>query len=160
MTYALLWMVLAAPAPVQEKIVPPQGPPPTWGTAVMKDGVLEITQGVAVPVMRKERRTRPVTVSGRVVNVVEEVVVTHHRLVQRIMKLPKVRYYDTAGKEIAAARAAKLLSRPTVVLMSADGKPLDPYYLRTVKEGTLIVVRPMVAAPVGPIGPGPAPQPK
>jgi hypothetical protein len=168
MKCALLWVVLAAPVPVQEKIVPPKGMPPSWATAVMKDGTLEITQGVLVPETRKEIRTRQVTVGGKTVPVQEEVNVLTYRMVLQTTRIMKARYYDTAGKEIDAGRAARLLSRPTVVLMSADGKPLDPYYLRTVKEGTLIVVRPMnggpfvpgVVVPATPTPPPPPPLPK
>jgi len=161
MKCALLWVLLAAPVPVQEKIAPPQGLPPTWATAVIKDGVLELTEGVLVPVYVKEQRTRQVPVGGRVVPVVEEVTVLHHRMEQRVVRVMKARYYDTAGKEIEVDRAARLLSRPTVVLLSADGKPLDPYYLRTVKEGTLTVVRPVQGVPAVPGGPAlvPAPAP-
>ena len=159
MKATLLWVVLAAPVPVQEKIAPPQGLPPTWGTAVIKGAELEITDSVAVPVYMKQKRTRQVNVSGRLVPTVEEFVVTRTRMVQRTRRLPKARYFDTAGKEIEASRAARLLSRPTVVLVSADGKPLDPYYLRTIKEGTLVVVGPAFSQPVVPGGPGPVPVP-
>lgn len=157
MKCALLLVVLAAPAPIQEKIVPPQGMQPTWGTAVIKGGELELTEGVPVAVRMTEKRTRQVTVSGRVVPVIEEVAVLRYRLQQRTRRFTKARYYDTAGKEIDAGRAAKLLSRPTVVLVSSDGKPLDPYYLRTIKDGTLLVVPPVTTAP---LPPGPPVRPR
>ena len=158
MQLMLVCVALAAPAPVQDRIVPPKGPPPSWATAVIKDGLLEITESVMVPQLREEIRQRIVTVGGKQVTIAEKVAVTQLVPIQRTMRIMKASYYDTAGKEIEAGRAAKLLNRPTVVLMSGDGKALDPYYLRTIKEGTLIVVRPMQPGPGGPT-PVPLPAP-
>ena len=56
MKCALLWVVLAAPVPVQDKISPPKGLPPSWATAVLKDGKLTLQQSVLVPETRAETR--------------------------------------------------------------------------------------------------------
>jgi RNA polymerase sigma factor (sigma-70 family) len=48
--------------------------------------------------------------------------------------------YDTAGKRIDAKKLAQLLEKETPVLVSADGKKVDPFYLHVVKEGTVILV--------------------
>jgi hypothetical protein len=48
--------------------------------------------------------------------------------------------YDTAGKRIDAKQLAQLLEKETPVLVSADGKIVDPFHLQVVKEGTVILV--------------------
>ena len=57
---------------------------------------------------------------------------------QRVMiDARQVKAFGTDGKEIDAKKLARLLAKETPVLVSADGKPIDPFYLRVVKEGTL-----------------------
>lgn len=48
---------------------------------------------------------------------------------------------DVAGKPVPADRLAKLLEKDMPVLVSANG-PVDPFYLLTVKEDTLVIVVP------------------
>jgi hypothetical protein len=50
--------------------------------------------------------------------------------------------FDTDGKKVCPKALVKLLKNPVPVLVSADGKKVDPYYLRGVKKGTLILVLP------------------
>ena len=160
MKCVLLGILLAAPAPVQEKIAPPQGPPPSYAIALMKDGKLTLQQSVLIPENRTETRQR-IVIGGRHSNWCPiRVTVVVYRTVLQPVQVDKAQFYDTAGKEIDAPRAARLLSKQQVVLVSADNKPLDPFYLRTVKEGTLIVRRPMTSGP--PVAPDlsrPIPQP-
>jgi hypothetical protein len=49
--------------------------------------------------------------------------------------------YDLKGKNVAPNGLAKLLDEETPVLLSTSGK-VDPFYLKTTKAGTLIVVVP------------------
>lgn len=151
-------LVLAAPVPVPEKVVAPKGPPPSYAIAVMKDGKLSLTQTVNVPQVRTETRTRTVLQQGKPVAVTYPVQVVVMQMSMRTTQIDKPRAYDTAGKEIDAGRLAELLKHETAVLVSGDGKPLDPFYLRTVKDGTLIL-----AAGSGPVGtpflPAPAVKP-
>jgi hypothetical protein len=66
---------------------------------------------------------------------------------------------DAAGKAIAPDELAKLLGKDTPVLVSANG-PVDPFYLLTVKENTLvIVVPPQVLYPPQPPMPTPSTVP-
>lgn len=160
MKCVLLCVALAAPAPVQDKIVPPKGLPPSWATAVMREGKLTLQFSVLVPVVRTETRQRTVNVGGREVVETYQVNVTSYQIRHVMTQIDKARYYDTAGKEINADRAARRLSKETVVLLSADGKPLDPYYLRTVKDGTLTVVRPVEGGPFVPGVALPTPTPR
>ena len=75
---------------------------------------------------------------------------------------PGISAHDTEGKSIAKSDLADRLTRDTVVLMSMD-KPVDPFFLSTVKEGTIILVvpqnlivpPPMVAPPAPPTIPAP-----
>jgi RNA polymerase sigma factor (sigma-70 family) len=59
-----------------------------------------------------------------------------------LMDLSAVSVYDTAGKLVAARKVIELLKGETPVLVATDGKPVDPFYLNLVKEGTLIFVVP------------------
>jgi len=156
MTPMLLSLTLAlAPAPVAEKITLPSGPPPQFVLAVFKDGKCEVTSPVLVPETRTENRTRIVNANGKQVPVQETVTVTVYvvRHVSRVIERPRA--FDRSGKEVDAKRLAVLLVKPTVVLQSADGKPVDPFYLRTMKEGTLTLLLPM--GPVGTAPPLPGP---
>ena len=159
MTHAMLetaLLVLLAPAPKPpEKIALPQGPPPSYALAVMKDGKLLLKEVLLVPEYREEKRTRTVTVGQRQVPQEYTVRVVMYRPVQRERRIEKPRFFDTAGKEVAADRLAGLLKHETPILVTKDDRPLDPFYLRTVKEGTLILVQP---APAGP-GVAPVPEP-
>jgi RNA polymerase sigma factor (sigma-70 family) len=47
---------------------------------------------------------------------------------------------DLNGKQIDPKGLAKLLQTETPVLVSSDGKMVDPYYLKVVREGTVIIV--------------------
>jgi hypothetical protein len=67
---------------------------------------------------------------------------------------------DAAGKAIAPDKLVKFLEKDTPVLLSATG-PVDPFYLLTVKEDTLvIVVPPQVLYPPQPPAPSTPPSKK
>jgi len=67
--------------------------------------------------------------------------------------------FGSDGKRIPPQDVPRYL-KAVPVLVSADGKPVDPFYLRLVREGTLIVVSPaLVPAAVAPIGPVPVTPP-
>src|SRR5207244_2886620 len=53
---------------------------------------------------------------------------------------PGVTVYGVDGKKLDATRVR--LPGPTPVLVSADGNPVDPFYLRLAREGTLVIVAP------------------
>jgi len=48
--------------------------------------------------------------------------------------------YDTDGKKVALKDLADRLAKPSVVLISADGKEVDPFHLRVARPGTLVIV--------------------
>jgi hypothetical protein len=63
---------------------------------------------------------------------------------------------DAAGRPVPADKLTKLLEKDTPVLVSVNG-PVDPFYLLTVKEDTLVIVVPprlLAGPPPAPTGPG------
>jgi hypothetical protein len=72
--------------------------------------------------------------------------------------------YTVDGKPIAAEKLAAMLAKERTVLISRDGKKIDPFHLDLYKEGTIILVppadalQPAVAPYDNPI-PGRGPQP-
>jgi hypothetical protein len=64
---------------------------------------------------------------------------------------------DATGKAVSPDKLAKLLEKDTPLLVSANG-PVDPFYLLTAKEGTLVIeVPPQVLYP--PQSPAPSTVP-
>ncbi len=81
-------------------------------------------------------------------------------LAEEVYDLDNVKAYDTEGKRVERVKLTLLLQEETLVLVSADGRPVDPLHLRLVKEGTLVLVLPMPTSvpPVAvPTVPPPAP---
>jgi hypothetical protein len=75
-------------------------------------------------------------------------------------KLDEVRVYDTKGGAVDPKDLPKLLRGETLVLVSPDGRPVDPLHLRLVKDGTLLFVVPMpTPVPSAPPKPREAPSP-
>jgi len=63
------------------------------------------------------------------------------------------------GKPLQAGELARLLSSERCVLMSGDGKDVDPSYLKIIRPEALIIVAPIPEPPMPPIFEGPAPVP-
>jgi hypothetical protein len=53
-----------------------------------------------------------------------------------------VEAYTVDGKAISAEKLAPMLQKEHTVLVSMDGKKVDPFYLQLYKEGTIILVPP------------------
>ena len=53
-----------------------------------------------------------------------------------------VKVYDSRGRTVDPKDLPQLLKNPVPVLVSTDGKKVDPYYLKKVKKGTLVLVPP------------------
>ena len=60
-----------------------------------------------------------------------------------------VQVFDKNGKRIDPSDATWILKKETPVLVSADGKAVDPSYLKEAKEGTLILIVHRPDAPAG-----------
>jgi hypothetical protein len=153
---ALTAVTLAAALRPDDAPSPPQGPPPKGAVARTASRAIELTEPVS-EIVAVERR-RVVQVDGRfVTEAYRENVVVYRQVVRRI-EAKDVRAFGTDGKEIEAARLAELLQAGLPVLVSADGRPVDPFYLRLLKEGTVILVV-GEPAPRGAEPPVPVPAP-
>lgn len=81
--------------------------------------------------------------------------------------IDKVRAHDVRGNPIQAKRLRKLLRDETPVLMSADGRPVDPLHLRLYKDDVVVLMTPTeqqpnaarasAVVPAPPFEPAPAP---
>jgi hypothetical protein len=153
-------LALAAPLPADEAPKAPQGLPPTQVIArADKDGTIEVLRtGV---VYRVEDRTRAVNVNGRVVQVVEKVSVPMTSEITVKYAAKDARLFTAAGKELDPKELPERLKKKTIVLLSENGQLVDPFYLKVVKEDTLVLVvtaPPPMPAP-GVVTPVPDPPP-
>ncbi|MGE0609940.1 MAG: hypothetical protein AB7O62_22810 [Pirellulales bacterium] len=57
-------------------------------------------------------------------------------------KVDSVRTFTAAGEEISADELRQRLGKETTVLVSGDGRPVDPGYLRIIREDALVLVVP------------------
>lgn len=132
----------------------PKGPPPRVMTAqVDKEGKPFLTGYVAET--REEKVTYKGVVNGRPENLVKTVTVS--------VMVPRVVYLADAGVEVFGTDGKRVDAKnlkfrgPVGVFVSADGRPVDPVYLRLVRPGTLIVVGRALVVPGGYVTPQPAP---
>jgi hypothetical protein len=155
--FGLLMLLLWVPGlRADEPLELPKGLPPSFVLARMgKDGNILIRQQVMefVPVLEEA----VVEENGQK----KKVAVTTYRQVARVIESKlegkSTQFFGTDGKEVDAKEAAKTLEKETAVLLSADGSKVDPFYLRFIKDGTLILAAPRkTTAPV----PVPPVQPK
>jgi hypothetical protein len=141
-------VLLAVPglAGAQRPDAGPKGPAPRVMVArVSADGHPVVVRQVieAVPEIQKVE----VKVNGQV----EKRQVTVYRYVLREVEVrlnvDGVQVFEANGRRIDPADVAGRLKKATAVLVSADGKAVDPFYLRLARPGTLVVVAPGLTAP-------------
>jgi hypothetical protein len=151
MTSSLLTLALllpAAPVPAA-KDTPPKGPAPrVVAIAVQSDGTPSI-QHVRTR-MVQQQRTRQVQVGQETRTVAETVMVPVLETVNLALDGESVEVYGADGKKLDPKDVRKQVTKPVAALVSADGKPVDPFYLRLAREGTLVIVVPMAAAGAAP----------
>lgn len=153
--YPLVLATLGAGAPGEEAVKPPSGPQPNAVVARMAgDSNIAIQEVVQVPVF--EERREKVNQGG-----VEREVTTRRMYYQSIARrrtiaAKDIQGYDTNGKKIDADTVRRRLQKDRAVLISADGRPVDPFYLKLAREGTLVLV--VSSDGVGGIG-APTPRP-
>jgi hypothetical protein len=139
MTATLFAILLAAPAPAEETLTPPKGPPPAQVLASMtRDADIEITQPVIVPEVQTRERT--VTIDGRAVKETYSVTVYRTQLRTRHVKADGVKAYTADGKDVDAKDLPGKLKKPTAVLWAADNHMVDPFYLKIIKSEALVLV--------------------
>jgi hypothetical protein len=121
----------------------PKGPPPIQTVARMdRSGNLVIRTVVPVTAYRQVQRTRLVNQGGKQVPVTETVTVAVVTQLVRQLKSPKFQVFEAGGKKGDPKDLARRLKKWTPVLLSADGKKVDPFYLQVIKDETLVVLLP------------------
>jgi hypothetical protein len=164
LVYTLLVLsALAQPAP--EGAAPGSAPPEQVLATIDAKGKLTLTHLTCAcygPAVHEQTVTGKDKVPVKVK--VSSVVLTTAELPAK-----SVEAYSVDGKAISAETLATLLAKERTVLVSMDGKKLDPFYLQLYKEGTIVLVPPAntlnIGGAVGPYGYGstvlpiPAPPP-
>jgi hypothetical protein len=141
---AAAWLMVAASVrPENDKIQLPKGPQPLQVVAQMdREGNIMIRQ--TVPEYRTETRERVVNKDGRPVKEMYTVTTMVHVPIVRKVAAKAIPVYTADGKKVDPKALPKLLKKETAVLLSLDGRMVDPFYLQILKEGTLILVPPEV----------------
>jgi hypothetical protein len=134
----------------------PKGPAPKLMVALVDDQGRPILLKEVVEMVAVQRK-----VTVQVNNRNEERTVTEHVPVQRTVPfdLGKARIFDATGKALEPKEAGKRIKGATAVLVSADGKPVDPFYLRLARPETLVVVSPELTRALVPPAALPVPPP-
>lgn len=133
----------------------PKGPPPrVMATQVDKDGRAYLTAFTTE--FRKEKRTYVEVVNGRQENREKIVTIPIAREVQVYLDDAGVEVFGTDGKRVDAKHVK--FRAPIGVFVSADGRPVDPFYLRLARPGTLVVVGRTLVDPLNCLTPPPPPK--
>jgi hypothetical protein len=142
---AFMLMMFAGSVGAQDSPSRPKGPPPAQVPVRIDKGQLVVPH--VVQDARQETRTRTVNKDGQ--DRQEQYTATVPVLREELQRLnlSDVQAFDTTGKKIDPAQLPDLLSKETVVLVSTDGRPVDPFYLQIIKEGTLVLILPVPKPP-------------
>jgi hypothetical protein len=135
--------------------LPPQ-PPPVTGLAVIDEqGRLHLCEvaSVLVPVQEPVQTDA----KGGAQFVTRYAAVT--QISESLLDPAVTPVYGTDGKRIDAKKLPELLRKEIPVLVAKDGKMVDPFHLRLIKEGSLIVVPPVTPPALLPRPPEVAPEP-
>jgi RNA polymerase sigma factor (sigma-70 family) len=125
----------------------PVGPAPVQALVTLgKDGRMRV--------LREQTIYTPQQILGPGGKVISTYV-TNTSTTEAFPEVGEVRVTDARGGAISPKALAKLLKGETLVLVSADGRRVDPLHLRLVKDGTLVFVLP-ATAPVVPQPPAAA----
>jgi hypothetical protein len=166
MTVPFLTLVLALPSAPAPKIERPEAgklPPRVVWITPAREGKFEMVD--TKQEMLPTQKTVTVQEDGQVRRVTQTVMVAVPRTVVRNLDIESVQFYGLDGKKIESKEVRKLLTKDMPALLSVDGKPVDRFYLRLAREGTLVlVVPPSADRPWGEAKPAPGqklpPQPK
>jgi hypothetical protein len=139
----------------------PNGPEPTfaiakvWGDKTValrteEEKTLEMTSMVA----REEERMREGKAYKVTVAVPQQIQKTIE--IRETVKYPtnQVSVTRIPNKSVTTGELASILAVETLAMVSADGKPVDPFWQRNLRDGTLVIVAPTAApstaAPMAP----------
>jgi hypothetical protein len=142
----LLLPLLAAGADAGDM---PRGVPPTINLVRLnKKG--ELVMLVIIPVTREVLEKRSEDRGGKKVEVEVRKLVTETMVRQQTVDARGMQASEVGGKKIDPKKLPTLLAKQTPVLISSDGKPINPIYLKLFKKDTLILTFPRPAAPPAP----------
>jgi len=136
-------LLLSAPLPVPEA---PKGPPPRiLVVEVENDG----PPFIVTPVIefKKVPTTVTVVVGGKTENRTEVRTVQVEYRIKVGLNDKDCQVFGLDGKRLAPEEVQKRITRSSPILVSSDGKPVDPFYLKLAREGTVVVVSPKLVAP-------------
>jgi hypothetical protein len=131
----------------------PGGPAPYWVCAsIAKDGKII----VGIPVITYKTVTTKIKKDGE-----EKEAYYYEPVAKENVKSFEpgdVKGFDVQGKPMDSKDLAKLLEKKTLVLCSTDSRKVDAFYLRIIKDGTVVLV---ISKPLwdGPVGYAPALEP-
>jgi hypothetical protein len=121
----------------------PSSPAPNHATAhINKDGSLVLRESVIQTTYQYREETIESKDGGLATRRVRVPVTVMHEVTRNI-EAKDIHAYNTEGKKLDAKDLANFLKKDTPVLVSADGKKVDPYYLQIIKEGTVVLVVPV-----------------
>ena len=87
-----------------------------------------------------ETRTRTVNIGGKDQVQTYTVAVPVMRKTERVWNLDKATFMEAGGKKIDKETLTKRLAKPTPVVISSDGRAVDPGYLQLFKKDTIVIV--------------------
>ncbi|AMV26293.1 hypothetical protein VT84_17985 [Gemmata sp. SH-PL17] len=147
LTCLTLSLVLGAP-------VPPAGTPATMGPLPRLLEVKPDTDGkITVPVTRAEKQQQQGGVIVIGINGNPNGGQAQLEIQQDVAKsvplteVKELKVYTADGKEVTVADATKRLAKGGTVVVSADGKKVDPRHLKLFRDDVLVFVSPELAAP-------------
>jgi hypothetical protein len=138
---AVLLFSAGATTREEKKPAPPKGPAPQKAVAFVDDkGFLFLLQTVTRNVV--QYRTIVRVQNGQKVQETVAVRVPVQTQVQRRWPIKDIQVFDHLGQAIDQKTWSRLLKKRTPVLVSADGRQVDPAHLIKVPRGTMVLVLP------------------
>jgi hypothetical protein len=145
LTAFALTLALGAP-------IPPEAPPVAAGIAPRVMELKPDSNGkITVAVTRTEMQKVAVAVGGAAGGgaapqpAVREVQVTKSMVVE-LNEVKDLTITSADGKKLDKEEALKNLKAGAIVVVSSDGKPVSPVYLKVFKDDTLVLTSPELAA--------------
>jgi hypothetical protein len=94
-----------------------------------------------------EERIKNVSVDGKAVAVTQESVRPVYETHTRELLLESATFFEVGGKKIDPAELPKRLDPGTVVVVSGDGKEIDPTCLKLLAKDAIVIVAPSIIGP-------------
>jgi hypothetical protein len=138
---AVMLALFFPPAPIEKSEEAPKGLAPQIVSArIDKAGNLVSTQLVTSYVtMAKE--VEVIQAGKKERHTVYETVPVQ-RMVERRWSLEKATATEAGGKKLDKKALAKRLAKPAAVVLSGDGRPVDPGYLKLFKKDVIVITLP------------------